>query len=198
MRAARSFVFALVWAALAGCASTRLADAWRDAGYTGPGVRKVVVFAQARDATDRRLFEDAFAIRFIEKGIDAVPSYRLLPDGEQLDEAALRAAVRDSGADGLVLTQIVGVEERLDWTPAPYVGASPFYGDFFTGYGVLMGPVVTQSTVVRVSTRLYVAEGDGRLVFAARTSTLDPHGARSMAREVAGEFIGALRKAGLA
>jgi hypothetical protein len=161
-------------------------------------VRKVVVFAQSRDPTDRRLFEDAFAIRLHEKGIDAVPSYRLVPGDAPPDEPALRAAVRQSGADGLVLTQVAGVEEKLDWTPAPYLGASPFYGDFFAGYGVLMGPVVTRSTTVRVSTRLYLAGDDGRLVFAARTRTLDPDGARAMAREVAGEFVEALRRAGLA
>jgi len=64
------------------------------------------------------------------------------------------AELGSSNANGLALMQAAGVDEKLEWAPAPCIGASPRYVESPADSGVLMEPVVTRSTTVRVPSRL--------------------------------------------
>ena len=98
--------------ALAACAATTIRDAWTDPSYQGGPFRKVLVLGVSRDMPERRVFEDAMVRRIAATGIDAVPAYRHLPEGTKADEPTLDRAVRESGADGLVMSRIRSIDRR--------------------------------------------------------------------------------------
>jgi len=103
---------ALVWLAaaflLAGCAATpNQPTAWLDPAYAGQGFRKIfVVGLSARNLTDQRGFENLMVTALQDAGVLAVPGWQFMPIDRAPDEGTIRAAVRQSGADGVLLARI--------------------------------------------------------------------------------------------
>jgi len=117
---------------LASCASTTLQSTWRDPAYTGtPFKRLFVVGLSARDGTARRVLEDVLVAKLKAGGVDAVPGWQYLADGP-MDEAGFGAAVGRSGADGLLMVRLLGVETQTTvWPPmGPRIG---WYGVYSAG-----------------------------------------------------------------
>lgn len=188
----RQLVAALGLWWVAGCASTSLSDVWRDPGYTGPPLRRLVVFGLSRDFTARRIFEDRFVARLARRQVEPVASYTLLPGETEPTEAQVREAIRSTGADGALLTYLVGVTHRTSVVPGygAFVGVGPFYPDYLGSWGTVYAPGYLETdTVVRLSTRLYVAAGDGRLVWAGDSDTLNPGSVKSLAGDVIGRVV---------
>src|SRR5512136_2500811 len=71
-------VMALLLAA-AGCAPTELVNVWRDPSVARPQLNKMLVISLRKDATRRRMWEDAFANELAKYGVAATQSYRLCP-----------------------------------------------------------------------------------------------------------------------
>jgi hypothetical protein len=194
----RTLVGACLAMLLPACTSTRLADVWRDRSWTGGPLRHVALFALDRDVTARRIFEDRFADRLTVRGVCPERSYLLLPGDEKPTEQQVRAAVERSGADGALLTNLVGVSRRASISSAyvaPYVRYGPFFPDFYGTWGVVYAPgYLDTETVVRLSTRLYAADGDGRLLWSGDSETLNPGSMRDLAGDVIGRVVEALVK----
>ena len=72
----RSFVSAIVVVVgIIGCAtSTKIVNEWRNPDYSPPRFRKILVIAVSRNAGIRRTFEDEFAAKLKDAGVDAAPS----------------------------------------------------------------------------------------------------------------------------
>jgi hypothetical protein len=103
---------------VAGCASTTLQSTWQDPGYTGPPLRKVFVLGQsARDVTARRVLEDVLVARIQALGAEAVPAWRSFPGEGPFDEAALSSAVAASGADGMLMVRLLGIDTQVNVWP---------------------------------------------------------------------------------
>ncbi len=183
---------------MTGCASTQLSDIWRDRNWTGGPLRHVAIFALDRDVTARRIFEDRFAAKLEARGVVTERSYLLLPGDEKPNEKQVRDAVERSGADGALLTNLVGVSHRASVSPAyvaPYVSYGPFFPDFYGSWGVVYAPgYLDTETVVRLSTRLYAADGDGRLLWSGDSETVNPGSVRDLAADVIGRVVEALAK----
>ena len=74
-------VIALLLAAdTVGCAPTELVNVWRDPSIARPQLNKMLVISLRKDATRRRMWEDAFANELARYGVAATPSYRLCPN----------------------------------------------------------------------------------------------------------------------
>ncbi len=108
-----------------------------------------------------------------------------------------------SGADGAILTNLVGISHRATVVPGfvgpgPFVLGGPFYPDYFGTWGYVYAPGYLQTdTVVRLSTRLYAAGGQGRLLWSGDSSTLNPSSVQSLAGAVIGRVVDALLAAHL-
>jgi hypothetical protein len=63
-----------------GCASSQLADMWRDPEYNSPPMKSVLIIASKKAAVNRRLWEDEFSAALAAQHVTAVCSYRLFPD----------------------------------------------------------------------------------------------------------------------
>jgi hypothetical protein len=165
---------AVVVAALtiAGCASTTMQSTWRDPAYTGGAFRKVLVLGQfARDVTARRVLEDTLAARIRAAGTDAVPGWQYLPSEGPVDEAGFNAAVAASGADGILMVRLLGVDTQMQVSPMLVPGPGPaWYGYYSRWYAV---PQVTQYQIAVVETTLLDVK-TRRIVWAGTSETFNP------------------------
>jgi hypothetical protein len=162
----------------AGCASTRIVNQW-EAAEPGPAFRKLLVVGMSPNESVRRTFEDEFVKALAARGVAAVPSYMVIPETGRVPEGRLDAAMQQAGADGVITTRVVRVNQEVDVIPsAPPMFWGPPWG-FYGWYGSAWGPayafppqVVTRD-VVYAEVRLYRAMSDA-LVWAATTQTFAP------------------------
>jgi hypothetical protein len=179
--------------ALAACSSTRIVSTWRDPALGPIQFRKVVGVALSQDATLRRLAEDAF-VRAVGPEL-GVAGYAVIPDEEVRDRELARERVVASGADGVVVFRVAGVEDRQTWVPPTYYGSA-------WGYWGWAAPVVFDPGYLRTDRIVQVESNaysviDARLVWAARSETLNPEASRETIEEIVGAAVAEMREAGL-
>ena len=150
---------------------TKLPDVWRSESVEAGSMKRVFVVGVAPTATDRRSFEDSFARALGSRNVEAVPSHTLLPLDDRLSETALRDAIRGQGFDGVIVTRLVGVEEKIRVRRSDHRG---YYNSYRTGWDVVHSPTHTRiTTIVRLDTQLYDV-GTQDPVWSARSETFDP------------------------
>lgn len=178
------------FAILASCASTTLQSTWMDPQFRGgPFKRYLVVGLNARDGTARRVLEDVVTAKLAAGGVDAMPAWRFLPGNGPADEAAFTAAVAKSGADGMLMVRLLGVETQTTYWPpmGPRFGWYGFYSGWY-GYAD-----VTQSQIVVIETTLFDVRTQ-RVVWSATSQTLNPTSVHKDAPVFADVILAALRK----
>ncbi len=162
------------------CATqTELSGVWKsDSPATHP-MDQILVIGIAESDVKRRSFEDGFVAALEDQGFDAVPSYRILPDSEQLSKESIQHAIRGRGVQGVIATQLVRVDEHEKYVPpTTYVKPGYYgrglYGYYGRGYEVVHQPGYTvHTTIVRLETHLYDASS-AELLWAAHSDTLNP------------------------
>jgi hypothetical protein len=186
-------VFALA-ALVAGCQSTSIRSAWFDTNFSGPPMRKVVVVGSINSVSDGRVFEDLFAQRLRAAGIEGVAGYSVIADEARVTDASFASAVANTGAQGLLLVRLLGVDTRtqvsttmvsggMGWGSGPW-GGSSWGGSTWGGPRGVMVPVqqVSQYELATVEAKLFDVQ-TRQLVWAATTTTFNP---TSVARETPG------------
>jgi hypothetical protein len=149
---------------LAGCASTSLTSQWSSPGFSGPPLKKLMVAGVSKQSGPRRTFEDEFVAALKKPGVEAVQSYTVIPADGQADQAVLEKAVRDVGADGVLITRLVKTQRETRVEPGRIYG--PGYGRGFYGWygsawgGVYEPPRVYQYDVVTAETSVYGLAAD--------------------------------------
>ncbi|HKA32317.1 MAG TPA: hypothetical protein VKH64_03835 [Candidatus Binatia bacterium] len=179
-RAQRLFVpmiFGLLMC-LAGCStSTRLVSEWSNPGYAGRPFRRVLVGGSGGgESAVRRNLEDEFVTQLQAAGLEAVPSYRYIPDEQNVTDDALKQAAKQAGADAAIFVRALGVEPKVEYRPGYYYPYTSFgfFGPHFGGswYG-LYGPSVYQYNVYSSESTLYdVAKGE--VVWTGTVRSYDP------------------------
>ena len=179
--------------AAAGCASTRIVSTWRDPAIGPIQFHKVVGVALSQDATLRRIAEDAFVLAV--GPTVGVAGYAVIPDDEIQDREKAKQRVRASGADGVVVFRVVSMEDRQTWVPPTYYGSA-------WGYWGWAAPMVYEpgylrtDRVVQVESNAY-SVADARLVWAARSETLNPDASRETVDEIVRAAVEEMREAEL-
>jgi hypothetical protein len=179
-RAAIAIAGALCAVVLAGCSSApKIVNAWHDPEYQGPAFRSVMVLGIAESPTNRRIFEDTFAMRLRDGGVEAVASHTLLPVGEQLDRDEIEAVVAERGIEAILVTRVVQVDRETSYSPGyttvyPGTYYNDFYGFYNYSWGVYHSPGYAYNyDVVRLETSVYETS-QSKLVWTAQTETVDP------------------------
>ena len=204
-----SFVAATFLAVLlaAGCASTTLQSTWMDPGFTGgPFTKFFVIGLSARDVTTRRVFEDIMVARLQAAGAQAIPAWQNFRDEGQGNEAAMEAAVAQSGANALLMTRLLGIDTRTNvstvmvpgpvWGPGfgPGFGPGPgWWGPYSSWQAV---PQVTQYQIATAETTLFDVKTH-RVVWSATSQTFNPTSVQQEAPGLADAVIAALQARGL-
>jgi hypothetical protein len=166
-------------AVLAACgASTKIPNTWRNPAHQDAPYQRIFVIGVGENDTNRRLFEDQFAVALSVRGAVASPSYGALPQSERLSEAQIRGAIRGGGFDGVVVTRLLGVDEKTEYVP-PRTRTVPgnireYSGYYGTSWNVVHKPgYYTTNTIVRLETNLYDV-GTGELVWSGQSETFNP------------------------
>ena len=80
--------------------------------FTGPPLRKVVVVGSINSVADGRVFEDLFAQRLRAAGVEGIAGYTVIADEARVADAQFASAVANTGAQGLLLVRLLGVDTR--------------------------------------------------------------------------------------
>ncbi len=162
------------------CATkTELSGVWKSDPSATTAMERMLVIGIAENDIKRRTFEDGFAAALRAQGVDATPSYRILPESERLSKDSIQRAISGRGIQGVVVTRLVQVDERQEYVPpktyvTPNYYGRGLYGYYGRGYEVTHQPGYTiNTTVVRLETHLYDA-ASAELVWAAHSDTFNP------------------------
>jgi hypothetical protein len=163
---------------LTGCASTEIVNQWTNPEYTSPRFKRIMVIAVSRQPSIRRTFEDEFVAKLKEAGVDAVPSYRYIPEDGPVDEARLQAVVKQANADAAIITRLVRVERRAEVSPGHYRPATALTFGFYGGYnsawlGYYEPPYIYEYNVYISETSLYEVTKN-QLVWSGTVQTREP------------------------
>lgn len=154
---------ALAAAFLAGCASsTQFNGVWVNpqAGNRFP-VNDVLVIGINRDATARRIYEDAVVTQLVTRGIKAQASYRLLPDIGPIPPSEIEAVLRNAGVGAVLVSRTIQVSTDIRVTPGYSHGPLGLHSMWAGAYSV--PPNVYTVTNVAVETRVFDVKDFGLL-----------------------------------
>jgi hypothetical protein len=186
----RLFVFLIAVSSLAACSktTTSISQSYRNPGFEQTVFKKLFVIGVASTQEGRQAFEDAFAKAITEQGGGAQASWGHLPQGEQLEEEAIRAAIDGGNFDGVLITRVLSVDKDQKYVEPKaynnpkttyYAGGGGLYGyNYYGFYGTTYARVhepgyFETSTTLRLETNLYSVATDG-LVWTGQSKTVDP------------------------
>ncbi len=197
MRARTLVALVAILALCAGCQSTFIRSAWFDTSFAGPPMRKIVVVGDVGSTASSRIVEDAFVEKLRAAGVDAVAGHTVSIDNGTGDTPFV-TAVTGTGAQGLLLVRLLGVDTRTQVSTTMVAGGAG-WGRGPWGMSTWQTVPVTQVSqyeLATVETKLFDVRTRG-VVWAGTTSTFNP---RSVEREVpsfAAVIVGALQARGV-
>ncbi len=188
---------------LSACASTQFNAQWLnpEAGSRLP-VRNVLVIGISRDTTARRVYEDTMVAQLAARGVKAQPSYRSLPDDGPAAQPAIERAVRDAGADAVLISRTISVINEVRVSPGMVMGPPDgfgwggFYG-FYHGmwasaYAIPPSVYTVQNVVV--DTRLFDAK-DFMVLWSGSSTTTPTTSMQTTIADFATSLVTALANA---
>jgi hypothetical protein len=179
------------------CQSTSIRSAWFDTDFVGPPFRKIIVVGSINSATDGRVFEDAFAARLRAAGVEGIPGYTVIADDARGADAPFAAAVTNSGAQGLLLVRLLGVDTRTQVSTTMVRGGAG-WGQGPWGSTRTLVPVqrVSSYDLATVEAKLFDVQTRA-VVWSATTRTLNPGSVESETPAFADLIIGQLADRGI-
>lgn len=177
---------------MSGCVSTsNLADVWHDPSFQAPTLGKMLVIAVRRDATKRRIWEDAFTNELTKHGVAATSSYNLFPDAIP-DTDQVFTSVQTNSYDGVLIILRLPTETNKQYihgyvTTEQNVRYSYYWQRYRTYYKEIEHPGYIDSQKVDIRTIDISTTGvGGRLIWSATSRTPDPVTVPDPQREIAG------------
>ncbi|MGH7827662.1 MAG: hypothetical protein ACREQ7_21110 [Candidatus Binatia bacterium] len=198
----RVFAFPTIVAivSLAGCAtSNKLVTQWSNPAYTSPSFKRIMVGGLGPETSIRRNFEDEFVAQLRAAGVDALPSYRYMPEDEKINEAKLKQAAQNAGVDAVIIARSVGVEQKTELGPSYY--PTPSFGIFGRNVGAVWhglygAPSVRRYHEYTSETTLYdVAKGE--VVWTGTIKTTEPENVNTAIRDYVEAVMQALNEKNL-
>ena len=197
---------------LTACATTSMVDTWRDPNYKGKAFRNFLVVGITKDPGVRRVFEDIFTAELRNRGLQATASYTVTPPDQPVTKDLLTEAVKETGADAVVTTRVVNIQQQTSVTPGyvdtygagpgPYPYAYPYMypqRDLYTYYGasqVIQPPTVQTYEVATLETVLFDV-ADASMVWSGTSTTFETNQTVTVSKDLSKLIIQSLAKAGL-
>lgn len=164
-------------ALLNSCSTTRSIAEWRDQATAGISYHHILVMAVAPDAVIRRAYEDSFVTRLKAGKTDAFSSAAVMPTESEYSRDSILAAINAMNADAVIITRLIGVEEKEVYNPPVYTplpGYAGLYGYYNGAVRVIYEPgYISRHKSVKLETNLYDAATE-KLVWSIRTESIDP------------------------
>jgi hypothetical protein len=187
---------------MCGCASSRLVDVWHDPSFQATPLEKILVIAVGKDATKRRIWEDAFASELVKQGMAATSSYSLFPVSPP-DTNQAKATVESNGFDGILVVLRLPTETNRQYvqgysTEAQFLRYSTYWQRYITYYQEIDHPGYIDSQTVAIRAIDVTTTGNnGKLVWSAKSRTPDPLSVTDIQRGIAGLVVSELAHQGI-
>ncbi len=144
--------------------------------------------------------EESLARELTERGMQAVPTYRIAPKEELRSADSAKGWFEKANVEGVLALRPVSNEKRLRYTAS--VWASPTYSSLWGYYGYGWGSVyipgsVDRETLVTVETLIYSVPRN-QLLWAAVSETTNPKSLQRFIEDLVKESVKELHKQGLA
>ena len=183
--------------AFCGCSSTTLTNSWAPPDAEPITFRKMFVVCISKDATPRRIAEDAM-VRQIQNA-EAVASYTMIPDAELSNVDKVSSRIAADGFDGTITMRLLAVDKELTWIPENY--PDYYHSGFRRHYRQSLPEAYDQGhmqvdDIVRIETNIYSVQ-DENLVWTGTSETFNPNSVESMVNEISAAVAKDLRKRGL-
>jgi hypothetical protein len=126
---------------LSACSTaTSIVSEWRNPAYALGPLKRIMVGGLSRETSVRRNFEDEFVIQLRAAGIDALASYRYIPEDEGIDENNLKRAAQKARADAVLFARSVKMEQKTNYGPTfPYLSFGIFGSNVGASWSGLSG-----------------------------------------------------------
>ncbi len=189
----------LVLLILNGCSTaTPVVSEWRNPAYASGPFKKIMVGGPSGDSSVRHRFEDEFVVQLRAAGVDALASYRYIPDDKAIDEDRLKEAAQKARADAVLFPRSVQTEQKTKLSPTfPYLSFGIFgsnVGASWSGLGG--GPTASRYTEYTSEATLYdVAKSE--LVWSGTIKTTDPENVQTAIKSYVEAIMKALEEQNL-
>jgi hypothetical protein len=186
----------------AGCAPTALVNVWRDPSIARPQLNNLLVISLRKDATRRRMWEDAFAEELSRSGAAATQSYRLYPKSAP-DTTQISAALVARGFNGvLTIAPLPSATEQLYvpgyWVSNPGYWFGPHWNRYYRWWWHYQQPQVETYTLTRNEVDVYMThEGGETMVWSGTNDQTDPATMEEVRASVAKQVVARLAKQGV-
>jgi hypothetical protein len=185
---------------LAGCANTNvIVSEWRNPAYQSPTFRSILVGGVSEQTSVRRNFEDEFVVQLREAGLNAIASYRYVPEDEKVTEEKLKETARTHGVDAVLISRSVSVEEKTRMGPSYYpVPSFGIFGTHVSGawQGPYGGPTYSRYTEYTSETTLRDTKNDA-VAWSATVKTSEPENVSTAIRAYVEAVVNALKEKNL-
>lgn len=185
--------------AASGCAAKRIVSQWSNPDYLSAprAFKRIMVAGAIENDAIRRNLEDRLVAALRAASVDALPSYRLVPDHGKDIEDAVRAAVQSAGADGVLVTRLTRVEQRTEsssgyFQPSFGFGYYHWHHPGWYGGGFYPPPSYYQYPVYYSETTLYDAVTN-QIVWTGTIRTIDPENANEAIADYVATVVTALK-----
>ena len=104
------FLCLLLVTIAAACSPIKKLEVWKEETYSTHPQKMLLIAIAKRDRT-RRQAENVLANQLVKRGLEAIPSYKVLPQEEKLDRQAVEKKVRELGFDSVLVARSISQKE---------------------------------------------------------------------------------------
>lgn len=197
------FVLMIVMLSLTACSYTRITTSWRADDFQKGQIKKTMVMAIVEKKIIRWKIEDEFVLNLRKMGVDAVQSYKSLPELKGVDVNRVKTVVAETGHDSILVVRLLDTRKETAVVPATTTttgglggGWGNSFGTYYSGSSTtIYSPGYTfDYKVFTVQGNLYVA-GDEKLVWTVVAEIEEPPDSVDAAlKEFANIITGDLKK----
>ncbi len=187
-------VFFFISLLLTSCSSNTLISSRINPSQEQSSIVPVLVVGIAKNETKRRIYEDTFVDSLNATDTKAIASYTVSKQSIEPTKEALRTIIEKTGARTILITHMVGSDEKDFYLPNNRViGTNSYppglygYFPFIYGYVYSSGSYVN-TTKVLLETSLYDVASEN-LIWTARSESIDPIMTRKYYQELIDLFL---------
>jgi len=164
---------------LSGCSASRLVTSWHDDSFKSGQIKKPMVLAVSEKQIIRARLEDEFVVNLRGMGVEAIQSYKYLPDLKGLKADNIKAKLLEIGRDSVLVTRLVDTKKESVYMPGTTTYTSSYNTSAHRNFNMYYTNTMTASTtpgytidykIYTLQSNLYSADND-KLVWSAVTST---------------------------
>lgn len=182
-------------------AKTKFQSVWKapDAATVSFAGAKVAALVIDKDDSLRVAGEEALVRELNARGLQGVPSYRMIPKEELQSAEKARPWFERAGIQGVVAFRVVNDDRRKTYVPSTWT--TDYYQSFWGYYGYSWGAVYTpgyvrNERIVSLETLVFSIPKNS-LVWAGLSDTENPKDGQKVVTEVVKEAVAEMRKQGL-